>query len=243
MAASYRARVGFVSGSAHWGSHYDRILALAPPEVSLEIRPLGLAPHSQYELAGTADEHIALAVDAAREREWHAMACTGAPMQMQNPGFLDQLRARLEIPVTTAVEASGNALRALGAHRALLLTPFRRYINQAIADYLAGLGVEAVLHSKFFEEVEEASRLTAEETYTLAASAFQGAGEPEAIYFQGAGPLDPLPVLERLEHDLKVPVVASNPAMLWHTVSLLGQQYSVPQGGRLLREWPTLVPA
>jgi maleate isomerase len=243
MAATHRARVGFVSGSAHWGTHYDRILALTPPEVSLEIRPLGLEPHSQYELAGTADEHIARAVATARERGWQAMACTGAPMQMQNPGFLDQLRAQLDIPVTTAVEASGNALRALGVRRTLLLTPFRRYINQAIADYLKNLGVDVVLHAQAFQEVEDASRLTAEDTYRLAANAFREAGEPEAIYFQGAGPLDPLPVLDRLEQELGVPVIASNPAMLWHTVSLVGQQYSVPQGGRLLREWPSLVPA
>jgi maleate cis-trans isomerase len=243
MAETDRVRVGFVSGSANWGSHYDRILAWTPPTVSLEIRPLGQAPHSQYELAGSGDEHIARIVAAVRETAWQAVACTGAPMQMQNPGFLEQLQSQLEIPATTAVEASGNALRALGVHRALLLTPFRRYINQAIADYLANLGVEAVLHSEFFEEVEEASRLTAPDTYTLAVKAFRGAGGPEAIYFQGAGPLDPLPVLEQLEQELGVPVVASNPAMLWHTVSLLGQQYHVPHGGRLLQEWPTPVPA
>ena len=52
--------------------------------------------------------------------------------------------------------------------------------------------------------------------------------------------LDPLPVLDRLETDLGVPAVASNPAMLWHTLSLLGQRYSIPGAGQLLREWPAL---
>ena len=240
MEPIYRARVGFVSSSDHWGTHYDRLLALAPGDVSVEIRGLGMPSRSQYDLAGIRDEHVERATKLASERGWQAMACTGAPTQVQNPGFLENLRDSLNIPVTTALQASGTALRAMGVRRPLLLTPFRRYMNDMICAYLAGLGVEPILHGKDFQEVEVARDLSSEEVYRLAVDAFRSADGAEAIYFQGAV-LDPVPIVDRLEAELGVPVVASNPAMLWHTLSMLGLRYSLPGAGRVLRDWPALV--
>ena len=75
--------------------------------------------------------------------------------------------------------------------------------------------------------------------YRLTAEGMANASGAEAIYFQGAI-LDPLPIMERLEADMQAPIVASNPAMLWHLLSLVGQRHSVPNGGRLLAEWPAL---
>ena len=182
---------------------------------------------------------VAAAKAIAEEQRWQAMACTGAPVQMEHPGYLERMREAVAIPVTTAVEASGSALRALGCKRALLLTPFQRSMNEKIAAYLGGLGVEGVVSARDFQEIEDAIRLNPDEVYTFAVSAFRETQGVDAIYFQGAV-LDPLPVLEKLEADLGVPAVASNPAMLWHTVALLGQKYSVSGAGRLLREWPAL---
>jgi maleate cis-trans isomerase len=61
----------------------------------------------------------------------------------------------------------------------------------------------------------------------------------DSIYFQGAV-LDPIKVLEKIETDLGITVVASNPAMLWYIFSKLGFSYPVTGYGRLLREWPKL---
>jgi len=63
----------------------------------------------------------------------------------------------------------------------------------------------------------------------------------DAIYFQGAL-LDPLPVLEKMEAELKLPIVASNPAMLWVILSRLGQRYRITGYGKLLSDWPELPP-
>jgi maleate isomerase len=61
----------------------------------------------------------------------------------------------------------------------------------------------------------------------------------DAIYFQGAL-LDPIPVLEKMENELEIPIVASNPAMLWFVLSTLGLSYRIPGYGRLLSTWPAL---
>ena len=55
----------------------------------------------------------------------------------------------------------------------------------------------------------------------------------DAIYFQGAL-LDPIKVLDKMEADLNVPIVASNPAMLWFILSKLGLSYRIAGYGKLL---------
>jgi maleate cis-trans isomerase len=59
----------------------------------------------------------------------------------------------------------------------------------------------------------------------------------DGIYFQGA-PFNPLPIIDRIESELKLPVIASNPAMLWYTLSRLGRKYTIPGYGKLLASWP-----
>ena len=54
----------------------------------------------------------------------------------------------------------------------------------------------------------------------------------DAIYFQGAT-MDPLPIIQRLEDALKVPVIASNPAMFWNVLSKLGVKDSVQGYGQI----------
>jgi maleate isomerase len=68
---------------------------------------------------------------------------------------------------------------------------------------------------------------------------FMSQRDADAIYFQGAL-LDPLPVLDRLEAELKVPIVASNPAMLWFVLSKLGLSYRIAGYGQLLSSWRSL---
>ena len=50
--------------------------------------------------------------------------------------------------------------------------------------------------------------------------------------------MDPLSILQELEDDLGVPVIASNPTMLWRVSTQVGLKFSIPGKGALLREWP-----
>ena len=61
----------------------------------------------------------------------------------------------------------------------------------------------------------------------------------DAIYFQGAL-LDPIPLLDKLEADFEMPIVASNPAMLWLVLSKLGCKPEISGYGKLLSFWPDL---
>ena len=61
----------------------------------------------------------------------------------------------------------------------------------------------------------------------------------EAIYFQGAT-MDPLPIIQKIENRLGIPVVTSNTAMLWHLLSKLQLKHAISGYGKVLREWPAL---
>ena len=74
---------------------------------------------------------------------------------------------------------------------------------------------------KSFANIGEAGRLGPAAVYDLTRQALAEVGSVDAIYFQGAV-LDPLPVLQQIENDLKITAVASNPAMLWEILSQLG---------------------
>jgi maleate cis-trans isomerase len=181
------------------------------------------------------------------QNDWQGLAVMGAPVQVENPGLIERIRAEVGIPVTSALESGAAALKAFGVRKALLLTPFDQRRNELLRDHLAGLGIEALLPKQAAEKEgasispQSADRYTPEDVHAMAVNNFKDAQGAEAIYFQGA-PLDPLTVWERLEQELGVPVVLSNPAMLWHILSLLGLRYNIP-GGRLLCEWPYPVAA
>jgi len=61
----------------------------------------------------------------------------------------------------------------------------------------------------------------------------------DAIYFQGAV-LDPVEILQKLEDESSLPVMASNPAMFWFMLSKLGLKYPISGYGKLLSSWPPL---
>ena len=52
---------------------------------------------------------------------------------------------------------------------------------------------------------------------------------------------DPLPIIQRLEDNLGIPVISSNTAMIWNILSKLGAKISIKCYGKLLSAWP--VPA
>ena len=233
-------QIGFVSASNRWGPHYDDFMELVPPSVDVHIKSLGLYTAELTELAGKRAMHVQKTSEFAEEEGWEGVAIMGAPMEVQNPGLAVDIRAAVSIPVTTALESGAAALRALGTRKALLLCPFDERLKGMLRDHLAGEGVEALLPADAFETITSAAEQTPEQVYELAKDRLSKAPGAQAIYFQGA-PMNPVPVIERLETDLGVPVIGSNPTMLWHILSKLGLKFSVEGKGRLLREWPDLV--
>jgi maleate cis-trans isomerase len=142
------------------------------------------------------------------------------------------------VPFTTALHACVTALNVYSAKRILLLTPFDEKLNELICRHLESKGVAAVAPHPF-AELGVPKRMTPDEVFALTKQCLNPADPVDAIYFQGAV-LDPIKVLGKIEAQLGLTVIASNPAMLWYVLSKLNLAYPMSGYGRLLQEWPPL---
>lgn len=211
-------------------------MKLVPDFVQFDFQGLGLFGQSLYEIIGKKQEVVRRVTELAAEKKWHAVIVIGAPTEVMNPGLFAELKSALQIPVTTALTASVHALQHYDAKRLLLLTPFETRLNGMIEEYLTDAGF-SVRAPKSFANIGEAARLGPAAVYDLTEQALAEVGSVDAIYFQGAV-LDPLPVLQQIENDLKITAIGSNPAMLWDILSQLGRRAPIQGCGKLLAEWP-----
>ncbi len=220
-------------------THYDQFAAMIPPEINLDMQDLGIMQTALTDFAARADSIIERAVNLARQRQWQALIVPGAPVEVQNPGLRQRLANALNIPFTTALAAGELALRAYNAQRILLMTPFDPHMNNLVVNHLANAGLHVQLADLGFASEQEALDLPSQTVLHLTRRALSDANNVHAIYFQGAV-LNPLPIIDQMENELALPIISSNPAMLWAAASALGARFSIPSKGRLVKEWPPL---
>ncbi len=107
-----------------------------------------------------------------------------------------------------------------------------------ICRHLEKTGVSAVAPHPF-EDLGVPKRMSPDEVFEFTKKSIGAVAKVDAVYFQGAV-LDPIKVLEEIERELGMTVIASNPAMLWYLLSKLKLAYPMPGYGSLLSEWPVL---
>ena len=112
-------------------------------------------------------------------------------------------------------------------------------LNELIRKFLAGFDIVAVSPSETLQHYTDALKMTDDDVVAYARRAIAERRPVDAIYFQGAV-LDPMDCLEQMERELKIPVVASNAAMNWFTLSKLGLKHPLAGYGKLLATWPAL---
>lgn len=238
MAGAIKATIGFVSGGSSGMPHYNSFLPLIPSEIKMDFQGLELYRDSLYQIEGKKELIVQKVKEFIAQRSWDGVIVTAAPTEVLNPGLFDALQAALPVPFTTALHACVVALRIYSAQRVLLLTPFDQRLNDLICKHLDKLGVSAVAPHPF-QELGVPKRMSPDEVFELTKKSLSGTDPVDAVYFQGAV-LDPIKVLEKIETELGITVIASNPAMLWYVLSRLKRSYPMSGYGRLLREWPKL---
>ncbi len=238
MEKTTRARLGLVSSGSSSSRHHRSFRDFIPEEIQVDFKSLELHGDSLYEQEGKRETIITKIIDLVNQNKWDALMASGAPKELLNPGLLTDLTATLNIPVTTALNACVNAIKAFQFKKVLLMTPFDKVLNDMICAYLAKAEIDATAPQEF-RHTTEASRLSPDEVYSLTKTLFGQVENVEAIYFQGAV-LDPIKVLDRIEKELDTTVVASNPAMLWFMLSKLGLRYDIRGHGKLLAQWRSL---
>ena len=239
MANQSAVKVGWLGPSLPSSSHIQKFHKLIPAGVEIVYERLILHEGVLDDVRGKLDFIVERAVRFAEAQGLDGLIFPGAPREVLNPGLFAAFSAALKIPVTTALRASASALQTFGATRVLLLTPFDAALNAGIRDFLTDFGISGVSPAEVLRHYTDALQMTPDDVVAYAGRAMAELRLVDAIYFQGAV-LDPMDCLDAMEAELKVPVVASNPAMLWNILSRLGGKHPVIGHGKLLATWPAL---
>jgi hypothetical protein len=239
MSDNQKVRIGWLGPSVPSSSHIKKFLNLVPANVDVLYEQLVLHDGVLNDVQGKLDLIVSRAVQFAENQKLDGLIFPGAPREVLNPSLFKAFSETIKIPVATALRSSAAALKTVSARRVLLLTPFDASLNQLIRDFLSQFDIVATSPSEILRHYTDAVKMTSDDVIAYARRAIAEQAQVDAIYFQGAV-LDPMDCLEQMERELKLPVVASNPAMNWYMLSKLGLKHPRTGYGKLLSSWPAL---
>jgi maleate cis-trans isomerase len=154
---------------------------------------------------------------------------------VNGPGHDQQIVRDIEaatgIPGVAAAAAVVDALRAIGATRISVASPYEAWLNERLKEYLSAFGIE-VLAMKGLGTQAHAG-FTPQQNAELASEVDRP--ESQAIFISCSN-FRTLEIIEPLEEKLDKPVLTSNMSSLWKMLRVLGDRRCLPGAGRLFRE-------
>jgi maleate isomerase len=144
-----------------------------------------------------------------------------------------RVRAATGLPSNTTGDAVRAALGALGARKIVLLTPYRRAINEREVRYLEHFGFE-VLDWEGLElnGAQDFDEVTPQQWHDLVRAHRNDAAD---VYFISCAQIRIVEVIGALERDFGRPVITSNQAATWNALRERGIKDRVPGFGTLLQ--------
>lgn len=209
------------------------------PELEL-MRPAGVTNQMQrFRLGGEAVS------DDLIEEAQKLMDCKPAAIAVglttdAGPGGVEKLARRcaelqdaVGVPVLNASAADHAALRAFGAKRVAVVTPFNAEIDQHVKANTEAAGFEVVaIKGTCAPSLPEICETPLDDIRAVFREV--GAAECDAILQVGTA-LPVVALLEELEDELAKPIVACNAAVYWQTLRAIGLSDPVPGYGQLMR--------
>ncbi len=162
-------------------------------------------------------------------------ACTSGSVVMGEENVVAELRRGApHAKPTTLVSGVIAGLRALGAKRIVVGTPYLDEVNAVEARYLRDCGFDVLdiqgMNLRYDEEMVRVSP-----SFLVDFARDIDRADADAVFIS-CGALRTIEVLEQIEAVTGKPAVSSNQAMLWHCLRLAGIEDPVPGFGRLLAE-------
>ena len=163
-------------------------------------------------------------------------ACTSGSIVMGEEKIFAALQEGAPYAQPTSLITSVMAgLRALGATKIAVATPYLDEINRLEAIYLEENGFDVVeIRGLNLEKDSEMVRVTPDFLMEFAASVDRP--EAEALFIS-CGALRSIEIIDRLEERLNKPVICSNQAMAWHCLRQSGIKDHIAGYGTLLRAY------
>ncbi len=162
-------------------------------------------------------------------------ACTSGSLVIGEERVHDELRKGAPGAQATSLIASVlAALRAVGARRIAVATPYLDAINHQEAAYMNAAGFEiTAIRGLNVEKDSDMIRLRPDYLAEFAASV--DSADADAVFIS-CGALRSLDIVDTLEQKLGKPVICSNQAMMWHCLRLAGIPDRLDGYGSLFRD-------
>ncbi len=231
-----RARVGLVVLASDQTIEHEYRLMLNLPDVAVfESRIYNdsdIRPDTLRAMEGGIAEATRLILPGER-LDVVGFGCTSATMLLGEATIGARIReARPGIAFTTPVTGAFAGLRAFGAQRIAVLTPYSDEVNAGIRGYIEQHGFTVAAMGSFKERDDRVvARISPAAIADAAAELVAGSGA-QALFVSCTS----LRLAERvaeLEARIGVPATSSNHAMAWHSLRLAGVADARPEFGRL----------
>lgn len=161
-----------------------------------------------------------------------AYGCTSGAAQIGPVQIARLVRQGRQVgAVTDPVSALVAACAHLGIRRLALLSPYVEAVSDQLRDVLARQGVDTPVFGTFAEAEEAKVVRIAPDAITDAAMDLCAGAEVDGLFLSCTN-LRTLPVIDRLESALGLPVLSSNLVLGWHMAQLASVPVTGP--GRLL---------
>lgn len=163
-----------------------------------------------------------------------AYGCTSGTVAIGEAEVRRRLQqARPGVEVTTPIGAAKAGLRALGADRIALLTPYPPGLHGMVAEHLKQHGFTLTDEKGLGVDTDAGITAIPEQRVTEASLALKRDGA-QAVFLSCTALLT-AGLVEALEAKVGLPVVTSNQALAWHALRLAGSKATLPGRGQLLR--------
>jgi maleate isomerase len=158
--------------------------------------------------------------------------CTSGSMAIGPDNVAEAVhKTRPGVAVTDPVSASMKGLRAVGAKRIALLTPYPDEVNKTVEDFVGGQGFDIAVKGSFKQPGDpEITRVPPDAIFE--AGVKLASGDVDAL-FVSCTALRCSSAIQRIEDAIGKPVVTANQALAWDCLRLAGYSDPVKGYGRL----------
>ena len=236
-AYSYRAKLGLIVpptntvNEAEWAR-------LMPEGVTFHTHRMPLHGPGQHD-ALMRDLSASVGLLAQSGADAIAYACTAGSMTVPATQLPDAASHATGQRVLTTSAALIDALRALGASRISIATPYAQAVNDHEVEFLAAHGIETLAIAGLGigaggpHEFVQIARTPLDDVRAHAIRVFDPGSDALLI---ACTDFPTLPLISDLETTLGVPVVTSNQATLWAALRAVGIDDHLTGAGRLFAE-------
>lgn len=231
-----RARIGLVVLATDYTLEHEFRKIITLPGVDFYHTRIANSPHITPQTLSAMKPLITQAADLilpGDRLDVVAFGCTSASIVLGDEVVAEKLNAaKPEAKTTNPAYAACAALRAFGAKRIAVLTPYEKSVNALVRESIEQKGFTVPVFGSFNEAhdptvaaIDTASLLNAIRKLT------QGA-DIDAVFISCTS-VRIADAIVGIEAETGIPVTSSNHALAWHCLRLAGIDEKMPEHGKL----------